>query len=129
MEKKSSATTTRFTFKKLHDAILVQRDENWIYNAYIKIHGMILQKNTTYKRLFTQWRDKTTKAAAGRLGARELRIGLKKLRAGLTQDEIEKLMNSIPFEGKDSSIAAMDFERIVIQGAKKLESEREYQKL
>jgi hypothetical protein len=56
-------------------------------------------------------------------------VGLKKLRAGLTQDEIEKLMNSIPFEGKDSSIGAMDFERIVIQGAKKLESEREYQKL
>jgi len=111
---KKASSTTRFTFKKLHDAILVQRDENWIYNAYIKIHGMVLQKNTTYKRLFTQWRDKTTKAAAGRLGARELRIGLKKLRAGLTQDEIEKLMNSIPFEGKDSSIAAMDFERIVI---------------
>jgi hypothetical protein len=41
-------------------------------------------------------------------------VGLKKLRAGLTQDEIEKLMNSIPFEGKDSSIAAIDFERIVI---------------
>lgn len=90
---------------------------------------MVLQKNASYKHLFTQWRDKMTKAAAGRLGARELRIGLKKLRAGLTQDEIEKLMNSIPFEGKDSSITAIDFERIVIQGAKKLESEREYQKL
>lgn len=54
---------------------------------------------------------------------------MKKLRAGLSQDEIEKLLTSIPFEGRDSSIASADFERLVIQGAKKLESEREYQKL
>jgi hypothetical protein len=47
----------------------------------------------------------------------------------LSQDEIEKLLNSIPFEGKDSSISATDFERIVVQGAKKLEQEREYEKL
>jgi glycine betaine/choline ABC-type transport system substrate-binding protein len=43
-----------------------------------------------------------------------LKAGLKKLRAGLTQDEIEKLMSSVPFEGKDSSIAAADFERLVV---------------
>jgi Ca2+-binding EF-hand superfamily protein len=103
----------------------VQRDENWLFQAYIKIHGLVLQKNTTYKRLFTQWRDKNSKSAAGRLNSKELRVGLKKLRAGLSQDEIEKLLTSIPFEGRDSSIAAQDFERIVIQGAKKLESDRE----
>jgi hypothetical protein len=56
-------------------------------------------------------------------------VGLKKLRAGLSQDEIEKMMSSIPFEGKDSSISATEFERIVVQGAKKLENEREYEKL
>lgn len=56
-------------------------------------------------------------------------MGLKKLRAGLSQDEIEKLLTSIPFEGRDSSIAATDFEKLVVQGAKKLESEREYEKL
>ena len=61
--------------------------------------------------------------------AKELRVGLKKMRAGLSQDEIEKLMNSIPFEGRDSSISAVEFERLVVQGAKKLESEREYEKL
>ncbi len=88
-----------------------------------------MQKNTTYKRLFQQWRDKNTKAAAGRLASKELRVGLKKLRAGLSQDEIEKLMSSIPFEGKDNSISAVEFERIVVQGAKKLENEREYEKL
>jgi hypothetical protein len=90
---------------------------------------MVLQKNTTYKRLFGLWRDKNSKAAAGRLTAKDLRTGLKKLRAGLTQDEVEKLLNSIPFEGRDSSIGAADFEKLVTTGAKKLESEREYQKL
>ncbi len=109
--------------------MLVHRDENWLYNAYIKIHGIVLQKNTTYKRLFNQWRDKNSKAAAGKLTAKELSTGLKKLRAGLSQDEIEKLMVSIPFEGRDNSISANDFERLVVQGAKKLESEREYEKL
>ena len=79
--------------------------------------------------MFIQWRDKNTKASAGRLSAKELRVGLKKLRAGLSQDEIEKLLTSIPFEGRDSSIAATDFEKLVVQGAKKLESEREYEKL
>jgi hypothetical protein len=39
---------------------------------------------------------------------------LKKLRAGLSQDEIEKMMSSIPFEGKDSSISATEFERLVV---------------
>ena len=129
VERKTVKSSTRFTYKQLHDAVLVQRDENWLFNAYIKIHGMVLQKNTTYKRLFAQWRDKNTKAAAGRLSAKELRVGFKKLRAGLSQDEIEKMMSSIPFEGKDSSISATEFERLVVQGAKKLESEREYEKL
>ena len=129
LERKVQKSTTRFTFKQLHDAVLVQRDENWLFQAYIKLHGMILQKNSTYKRLFIQWRDKNTKASAGRLSAKELRVGLKKLRAGLSQDEIEKLLTSIPFEGRDSSIAATDFEKLVVQGAKKLESEREYEKL
>lgn len=38
-------------------------------------------------------------------------------------------MSSIPFEGKDNSIAAVDFERIVVQGAKKLEQEKTFEKL
>ena len=90
---------------------------------------MVLQKNSTYKRLFTQWREKNSKTTSGRLTAKELRVGLKKLRAGLSQDEIEKLITSISFEGRDSSISAADFERLVVQGAKKLESDRSYEKL
>jgi hypothetical protein len=46
---------------------------------------------------------------------------LKKLRAGLTQDEIEKLISSVPFEGKDNSISSSDFEKLIVLGAKKLE--------
>ena len=44
---------TRFKFKQLHDSLLIQKDQNWIYNAYIKIHSVVLQKGLTYKRLFT----------------------------------------------------------------------------
>jgi len=46
----------------------------------------------TYKRLFTQWKEKGSKSAAGRLVAAEVTQGLKKLKAGLTQDEIDKLV-------------------------------------
>ena len=42
LEKKTVKSSTRFTYKQLHDAVLVQRDENWLFNAYIKIHGMVL---------------------------------------------------------------------------------------
>ena len=38
-------------------------------------------------------------------------------------------MTSIPFEGKDSSIAFQDFEKLVVSGAKKLEEEKTYEKL
>ena len=40
----------------MHDYLLVQKDQNWIYTAYIKIHSVVLQKGLTYKRLFTQWK-------------------------------------------------------------------------
>lgn len=40
---------------------------------------------------------------------KELRGGLKRLRAGLTTDEIEKLLGNIPFSGKDNAISADDF--------------------
>jgi hypothetical protein len=61
-----------------------KKDENWLYQAYIKIHSVVLQKSLTYKRLFTQWREKNSKTAAGRLAQSELLSGLKKLKAGLT---------------------------------------------
>jgi hypothetical protein len=52
---------------------------------------------------------------------KELKQGLKQLKAGLTMDEIDKLISNIKFEGKDNSIDAASFESIVVQGAKTLE--------
>ena len=53
------------------------------------------------------------------LSSQDLKIRLKKLWAELTQDEIEKLISSVSFEGKDNSISAVVFKRIVVQCAKK----------
>ena len=88
-------TYTRFTYKQLYEAVLVPRDENWLFQSCIKIHSVTLQKGLSYKRLFNQWRDKDSKTTAGRLNERELANGLKKLKAGLTQDEIDKLCSSL----------------------------------
>ena len=68
-----------------------KKDENWLYQAYIKIHSVVLQKSLTYKRLFNQWREKNSKTGASRLSKSELVSGLKRLKAGLTQDEISRL--------------------------------------
>lgn len=100
---------------------------NWIYTAYIKIHSVVLQKGLTYKRLFTQW--KTGKSPAGRLGAIEIAAGLKKLKAGLTQDEIDKLVAQLKYEGKEHVISDRDFESTVISGAQKLEQEQSYERM
>ena len=34
--------------------MLVRQDENWLYQAYIKIHSVARQKGLSYKRLFNQ---------------------------------------------------------------------------
>ena len=52
-ERPQSTTYTRFNYKQLQEAVLVQRDENWLYQACIKIHSVATQKGHTYKRLFT----------------------------------------------------------------------------
>lgn len=122
-------TYTRFTYKQLYEAVLVPRDENWLFQSCIKIHSVTLQKGLSYKRLFNQWRDKDSKTAAGRLNERELANGLKKLKAGLTQDEIDKLCSSLQYEGKDISIGALGFEKAVTDNARKLESERSFQRM
>jgi len=122
-------STTRFNYKQLQEAVLVQRDENWLYQACIKIHSVALQKGLSYKRLFSQWRDKQSKTQPGRLTEKELGQGLKRLKAGLTTDEIEKLCGSIHYDGKDIAISALDFEKFVTEGARKLETERSFQKM
>ena len=90
------------------------KDENWLYQAYIKIHSTVLQKSVTYKRLFTQWREKGSKAGALRLSKPELIVGLKRLKAGLTQDEINRLAEVQPYEGRDSAIGYLEFQERVI---------------
>ena len=55
--------------------------------------------------------------------------GIKKLKAGLTTDEIDKLCSSLTYEGKDLSISAQQFEDFVRDGAKKLETERSFERL
>jgi len=107
----------------------VQRDENWLYQACIKIHSVVLQKGLSYKRLFTQWRDKQSKTQAGRLTERELAQGLKRLKAGLTADEIEKLCGALHYDGKDTSVSALDFEKHVIDCARKLETEKSFERM
>jgi hypothetical protein len=47
----------------------------------------------------------------------------------LTTDEIEKLCGSLQYEGKDSSIGAADFEKSVIDSARKLETERSFERM
>lgn len=88
---------------------MLARDEKWLFNSYIKIHGLVLQKNLSYRRLFNLWKEKGSKSGNFKLNQKELRVGLKKLRAGLTTDEIEKLLGNVPFGGKDNTISADDF--------------------
>jgi len=52
-DKNKKLNLTRFTFMQFKDAITVKQDENWIFQAFIKIHSVVLQKSLTYKRLFT----------------------------------------------------------------------------
>lgn len=51
------------------------------------------------------------------------------MKAGLTADDIEKLCSSLPYEGKDIAISAVAFEKFVIDGARKLETEKSFQKM
>jgi Ca2+-binding EF-hand superfamily protein len=54
---------------------------------------------------------------------------LKRLKAGLTADEIEKLCGSLQYEGKDAAISAHDFEKFVVDGARRLEAERSFERM
>ena len=54
---------------------------------------------------------------AGRLSSVELHAGLKKLKAGLTVGEITRLVESLPYDGKDGAIGFKEFEEKVKRGA------------
>ena len=75
---------SRFTYDQYLSIVKNQRDADWLYKAYIRIHSMVLQKATTYKRLFAAWRGPKSKAGTNRLTRTELTAGLKKLKTGLT---------------------------------------------
>jgi len=79
--------------------------------------------------LFNQWRDSQSKTTAGRLNEKELANGLKKLKAGLTADEIEKICSNQTYSGKDLSISSSEFENEVRESARKLESERSFERM
>jgi len=82
---------TRFNLTQFTNALQDNRDENWMFQAYIKIHSTVLQKSLTYKRLFNTWKDKKSKSGSLRLNQVELTNGLKRLKAGLTMDEVSRL--------------------------------------
>lgn len=120
---------TRFTLQQFEATVNQSKDENWLNQAYIKIHSVILQKSLTYKRLFNQWREKNSKTGAFRLNKQELFAGLKRLKAGLTQDLINRLVEVQPFEGRDMAIGHQEFEERVLAGAKKLEGTKEEERM
>ena len=64
-----------------------------------------------------------------RLSKPELITGLKRLKAGLTQDEINRLAEVQPYEGRDSAIGYLEFQERVIQGAETLEQEQSYERM
>ena len=122
-------TGSSFNLAQFLAAVSDNKDENWLYQAYIKIHSTILQKSVTYKRLFVQWRAKNSKAGSLRLTKPELIAGLKRLKAGLTQDEINRLAEVQPYEGRDSAIGFQEFQDRVIAGAETLEREQSYERM
>ena len=55
--------------------------------------------------------------------------GLKKLKAGLTQDEITQLCAAQVYEGRDTAISYNDFEDKVKSGAQTLQSELSFERM
>ena len=53
----------------------------------------------------------------------ELLAGLKKLKAGLTSAEVTRLVEELPYDGKDLAIGFKEFEDKVKSGAATLETE------
>lgn len=115
-----------FRFDQFKAAVEDVRDDKWLFQAYVKIHGTVIQRSQTYKKLFTAWRDKGSKAGVGRLTEQEMAEGLKRLKAGLNQEEIVKLAQQLPYGGKDPrdrSIGFNEFEQVVKEGVARLEGE------
>jgi len=65
----------------------------------------------------------------GRLSSAELAAGLKKLNAGLTNAEISRIVESLPYDGKDLAIGFKEFEDKIKTGSQKLEHEQSFERL
>lgn len=63
------------------------------------------------------------------MGKPELIAGLKRLKAGLTQNEITRLAEVQPYEGRDTAIGFQEFQERVIQGAEAMEQEQQYERM
>jgi hypothetical protein len=90
-----------------------------------------MQKGLTYKRLFATWKDKASRSQdkKDKLTEKEIQGGLKKLKAGLTTDEIEKLSASLTYDIKDHTISAAEFEEEVRGNARKLEAQKSFERM
>lgn len=57
----------------------------------------------TYKRLFLSWKGKKSAGSneVVKATATEIKNGLKKLKAGLTSEEVDKLVAQLKFDAKD----------------------------
>ena len=72
---------------------MVNKDIDWIYKAYIKINSKVQQMGLTYKRLFNSWKGKKGNESEGvKCSSTEIKNGLKKMKAGLSSDEVDKLV-------------------------------------
>ena len=55
------------------------KEENWIFNAFIKINSKVEEKKTNYKILFQKWKtegDQKSKGVLGKIGRVDLKEGL-----------------------------------------------------
>ena len=121
---------TRITYVKFDAALNDRKDERWENQAYIKINSRVIQQKTSYKSLFIKWRPKGSKTPAGKLNKEELKEGLKKLKAGLTNEEIVNLCAKIvQNDGKEQTISDVEFKKQVLAGASALKKEKMFERM
>jgi hypothetical protein len=88
-----SPIRTAFTNKQFIDAFFTNKENDQILKTYLKIEAAVSNKNM--KKLFAQFKDKTMAGSVVKCNAKELRGGIKSLKAGITTDELEMLLNSL----------------------------------
>lgn len=103
------------------------KEENWKFNAFIKINSKVEEKKTNYKNLFVKWRSEgqgNSKGVSGRINKEDLKHGLVNLKTGLTATEIDDLLKELKFDIEDGMISFKDFADEVTNGAKQLQNQK-----